>query len=185
MKTLIILIITTIFSAFYTGHTKEKLVFTTSSFNESKIVKLNGTRYSLTIKKKCNETGEPPYECWTSIKFTPDNYPDLKVDGDAFSFSEADINQDGVDEFLALSANGGNWRQVYVFAIADPTMTSGPFWYQPIESFMWYSGFGGDNFCDARIYWLEDKNQVKVLTTNVAEEDFKCTDVRIFDWTTK
>ena len=101
------------------------------------------SQYTLTVMKKCKETSDPPNECWTTINFSQKGYPELKVSGDAYSFAAADINQDGVDEIIVLSAEGGNWSQVYIFAIADPTKTSGPIWYKPTESFMWFPGFEG------------------------------------------
>ena len=183
--TLVIAVALTTLTAFHILQVNEKLVFTTTSFKSAKTIKLDGILYSLTVKKKCNEVTDPPYECWTNIRFTPDTYSDLKVCGDAYSFASADINQDGVDEIIVLSAEGGNWRQVSVFSTSDKTKSFWPAWYQPIEGFMYYPGSEGDNMCPANIFWLSDKKQVKVLTTDASTEDFKCKDQKIFTWKTK
>jgi len=185
MKTLLTLLIVTALTtltAFYGGQTPEQLVFTTSSFKSSKTIKLDGIQYSLTVKTKCKE-GEPPQDCWTKVKFSPDNYSELKIHCAYSSFASADINQDGVDELIVLSSqNNGTWTEVYVFAIDDKTKAFWPSWYQPIEPFMYWPGTEGDNACDARIFWLPDTKQVKVLTTDI---DFNCNDQKIFKWTTK
>lgn len=161
------------------------LVFSTAMLKGTKTLKFNTNEIKLTVKKKCKETGEPPYECWTNITFSGDGFPPLKVRGDGYAFATADINKDGMDELIVLSAEGGNWREVYVYSLGEPTMTSDAFWYQPFDSFGWFPGTEGDNMCDAEIYLTADKKQVVVMTTNPADEKFKCTDKKIFKWTMK
>ncbi len=187
MKRITLLLILTTFLKVANGQTSnnETLVFSTGSLKGTKILKLNKEDIKLTVTKKCNETGEPPYECWTDITFSDESYPTLKVTGDGYAFATADINQDGMDELIVLSAEGGNWRQVYVYALGEPTMTSKAFWYQPFDHFMWFPGTEGDNMCDAKIYLTADKKQVVILTTNAADENFKCNDKVVYKWTMK
>lgn len=188
MKTLLSLFILaalTTLTAFYHEPTNEQEVFTTSSFKSSKTIKLDGIQYALTVKKKCKGE-EPPFDCWTNISFSPDTYSDLLIHGAVNNFATADINQDGIDEIIVMVSMGNStWTNVSVYAIDDKTKTFWPSWYQPIESFMYHPGMEGENVCDAKIYWLADKKQVKVLTTNGTEEGFKCNEQKIFNWKEK
>jgi len=44
--------------------------------------------------------GPPSSEWWTTIKFIPDEYPELKIHSRAGAFAAADINQDGIDDLV-------------------------------------------------------------------------------------
>ena len=162
------------------------IIFSTDMLKSTKKLVINKTETFLSVKKKCNEIGEPPFECFTNISFLKDIYPGIKVKGEAYAFASYDINQDGNDEFIVLSENGGgNWRTVNIFCLADPTMTSGPYWYEPFQSFSWFPGFDGDNNCNAKITWISAKNEVNILTTNAGDENFKCNELIVNKWVIK
>ena len=162
-----------------------KLSFSTSSLNDKKNITFNGKASRIEVTIKCNENTEPPYECYTIVKFSDNSIPNLKINGNGYAFAVADVNKDGIDEFVVLSKDGGNWRNVSVYGYEEASMTSNPFWYEPFSSFMWYSGFEGDNMCDAKIYFNKKENKIKILTTNAAEENFKCNEEITSTWSIK
>jgi hypothetical protein len=184
MKQLVtLLILTCIVNTTYCQSIKnETLVFSTATLKTSKSIKLNKKEFKISINKKCKEEGEPPYECFTEITFSDNGYPKLKASGDCYAFATADINLDGNDEFVLLSKEGGNWRNVVVYTLGEPSMTSSAFWYQPFESFMWFPGYDEDKMCDAKIYLKSNKKQVVVYTTDANDENFKCIEKLSFDW---
>ena len=169
-------------TAFSSKRAAEKNVFTTAAFRTKPKLKLNGTSYTLTTSKKCIETGNPPYDCRTTIKFSPADFPDLIIHGDAYAFAAADINQDGKTEFLALASEHGNWRTVSVNALSSAAKTSPAHWYRPVSEFLWYPALGKEKGCDAKIFWLSETKQVKVITTNAADEAFACTKTELLKW---
>lgn len=162
-----------------------KLSFSTSSLSDKKAITFNGKTIKLTVTTKCNENTEPPFECYTNIKFSDNAILNIEISGEGYAFAVADINKDGIDEFVVLSKGGGNWRNVSVYGYEEASMTSNPFWYEPFGSFLWYPGFEGDYMCDAKIYFNKNENKVKILTTNAAEENFKCNEEITAKWSNK
>ncbi len=160
------------------------LVFTTS-FNDTQSVNLDGKGYQLTITEKCKENGDPPFECQSTINFPGGAFPAIVIEAELEGLASADINMDGKQELILLSAEGGNWKTVSIYSNSSQSSGSRGSWYQPIESFLWFPGSEEDKMCDAKIYWLGQKNQVRVLTTNSADENFKCDEEKKFKWKTK
>lgn len=160
----------------------EKAVFTTAGLSSKKALKINGTNYKITVTKKCIETGEPPFDCRTTIKFTPAGLPDLVIHGDAYRFAAKDLNGDGKTEIITLASEHGNWRTVSINTMSAASKTSAGYWYRPVSEFLWYPGFKGEEGCDAQLFWLADTKTLKVLTTNSADKAFGCTDEKLLVW---
>ncbi|MEZ4806263.1 MAG: hypothetical protein R2815_02155 [Flavobacteriales bacterium] len=168
-----------------TTASSDHFVFSTNSKWSAKQVTYDGKTYNVKVTKKCKDETEAPGECYWIVDFQSEAMPKMRCNDEPTSFTTEDINMDGTNEIVAPCSGHGAWVTLHVFTWGDPSMTSGPFWYEPIDSFEWYSGFEGDRVCDAQIFWMKDKNSVKVLTTNPAEEDFKCTDQKIMPWVLK
>lgn len=163
----------------------DHFVFSTNSKWNTKQVTYNEHVYNIKVTKKCKDETEAPGECYWIIDFQSEDMPKMRSNDEPTSFTTEDINMDGTEEIVALCAGHGAWVTVHVFTWGDPSQTSGPFWYEPIGSFEWYSGFEGDRVCDAQLFWMKDKNSVKVMTTEPAEEDFKCTKQQVMPWVVK
>jgi hypothetical protein len=175
----------------------DHFVFSTNSEWSADRVTYDGQTYKVNVSKKCKDETEAPDECyWTVSFFKPatmawetdaaaEDMPKMRCNDEPYSFTTEDINMDGTREIVALCASHGEWSALHVFTWGDPSQTSGPFWYEPIESFEWWSGSKGDRVCDAQIFWMQDKNSAKVMTTDPAEEDFKCTKQIVLKWVLK
>ena len=175
----------------------DHFVFSTNSQWSDKQLAYDEQTYNVQATKKCKDEVEAPGECyWIISYFKPaqfawendmpaEDMPKMRCADEPYAFTTEDINMDGTKEIVALCADHGGWRTVHVFTLGDPSQTSGPFWYEPIGSFGWWAGFEGDRVCDAQIFWMKDKKLVKVLTTDPAEEDFKCTKQEVIPWVLK
>lgn len=182
LQTALLFVTLLLFSAFIAKRKEDKPVFTTTALRQTKTLELNDTKYTITVTKKCIETGDPPYDCRTVIKFSPAGIPDLVVHGDAYAFAAADINRDGKEEVIALASEHGTWRTVSINALSASSKETGSRWYRPVSHFLWRPGFEGDNSCHAKLFWLPESKQVKVLTTNSADESFACTKEELLLW---
>jgi len=175
----------------------EQFVFSTNSKWNAKQIMYDGKKYNVKVAKKCKDETEAPGECYWIVSFykpasnawesdaLAKDMPKMRCNDEPTSFTTEDLNKDGTAEIIALCAGHGAWVNLHVFTWGDPSQTSGPFWYEPINSFEWYSGFEGDRVCDAQVFWMKDKNSVKIMTTNPAEEDFKCTSQVVMPWVLK
>lgn len=169
-------------TAFAPPPTDEKKVFTTADFSSKKSLKVNGTTYKITVTKKCIETGDPPFDCRTTIKFAPAGLPDLVIHGDAYRFAAKDLNGDGKTEIIALASEHGNWRTVTINTMSAASKTTAGYWYRPVAEFLWYPGLKGEEGCDAQLFWLAQSKTLKVLTTNAADKAFACTEEKLLLW---
>lgn len=169
-------------TAFAPPPAEEKPVFTTADFSTKKALKVNGTTYKITVSKTCIETGDPPFDCRTTIKFAPADFPDLVIHGDAYAFAAKDLNHDGKTEIITLASEHGNWRTITVNTMSSASKTSAGYWYRPVAEFLWYPGLEKEKRCNATLFWLPQTKTLKVLTTNAADESFACTKEELLVW---
>ncbi|MBK8707158.1 MAG: hypothetical protein IPN30_01490 [Flavobacteriales bacterium] len=175
----------------------EHFVFSTNSEWSPKQVKYDGSTFKIKATKKCKDEVEAPGECyWIGSFFKPammpyesdspaKDMPKFRCSEEPTSYTVEDLDMDGTDEIIVITSGHGSWVDIHVFTWGDPTQTSGAFWYEPVEPFAWYAGTEGDRVCDAQVYWVKENKELKVLTTEPAEEDFKCSKTLRLPWVLK
>lgn len=152
----------------------ESLVFNTRELSSRKSVTIDGKDYSLKFEKTYIEGEEPPSAKKTRILFSPDDIPSVNVDGDVYSISIKDVNLDGKQEVIASTLSNGTWAVIYTF-----TRNNDGKWKEAFDPFMWWTAAEG---CPAQIYWTTGRNQIRVLTTNAASQNFECSDEITHKW---
>lgn len=151
----------------------ESIVFSTRELSSRKSIKIDGKHYSITFAKTYIEGEEPPSARSTRISFSPNDVPDIVVDGDVYSIATRDLNLDGKQEVVASTLSNGTWASIYTFQRVNNK------WKEAFEPFMWWTAAEG---CPAKIYWTTGKNQIRILTTNSATENFDCSEEIIHNW---
>jgi hypothetical protein len=88
----------------------------------------------------------------------------------------ADLNGDGILECLLLLNHMGNWDSIAIMSLAKSTKTKKSLWFEPIQSFMWYTGYEGNKNCDARILFNPKNNKLEIQTSRLTDKDVDCSE---------
>ncbi len=153
----------------------ESLVFSTGMLSNPKKVKINGKEYTITIKQEFLELDNGgPDEYTSTLIFSPNNIPNLKVGGQLGSFVVKDLNNDGQEEVIALTTGNSTWAFIETYRLSAKMK-----WVKPFESFMWWTMPEG---CPAKMYWVSNKNQMRIITSKLGDKTIECNDIQNVNW---
>lgn len=168
--------------AFMSIQGQSKIVFESSSFRPIVNESFEQGNVSAEVKLTCEIFEDPPSDCYTSIFFSDKYLPSLLYHGEAKAMTLADINMDGSMECVLFIENMGNWDSIEVFTLAKNKKTKKSLWYQPFESFFFYSGFDNEFNCDARIFYSEKSDKIEIQTTRLTDNGIDCSEHIYLVW---
>lgn len=160
----------------FTAHGQSEIVFESSSFQPIVNESFTQGKISAEVKLTCEIMDDPPHDCFTAIYFTDKKLPALLYHSEVTGISMADLNGDGILECLLLLNHMGNWDSIAIMSLAKSTKTKKSLWFEPIQSFMWYTGYEGNKNCDARILFNPKNNKLEIQTSRLTDKDVDCSE---------
>ena len=158
------------------AHGQSKIVFESSSFQPIVNDSFKQGKITAEVKLTCEIMDDPPHDCYTAIYFADKKLPALLYHGEVTGISMADLNGDGLLECLLLLNQMGNWDSIAIMSLAHSTKTKKSLWYEPIQSFMWYTGYEGDQNCEARILFNPTNHKIEIQTSRLTNRDVDCSE---------
>jgi hypothetical protein len=159
-----------------TAQGQSEIVFESTSFQPIVNESFKEGKITAEVKLTCEIMDDPPHDCYTAIYFLDKKLPALLYHGEVKGISMSDLNADGIVECVLLVDHMGNWDSIAIMSLAKSTKTKKSLWYEPIQSFMWYTGHEGDKNCEARILFNPKSNKLEIQTSRLTDRDVDCSE---------
>ena len=153
-----------------------EIVFESSSFHAIVKDSFQQGKIAAEVKLTCEIMEDPPHDCYTSIFFRDKKWPSLLYHGEVKAMVMSDINMDGLLECILFVENMGNWDSIEIFTLAKNKKTKKSLWYQPFESFLYYSRFEGEANCESRIFYNKKSNKIEIQTSRLTDQGIDCSE---------